>query len=365
MKLLYITNGITGSGGLERVLSVKASWLANHFDYEVHIIGLNEDVLKPTFFDFSKRIVRHNLQVAGNPAVYLKKYISGIKKLVAEINPYVISVCDDGLKGFFIPKIIGNKRPVIYERHVSKLISSEEKTGVSKTFAELQFKIMNRLAKSFDAFVVLTEGNKNEWPGLKNIHVIPNPLPFYPEDSSALTEKKVIAVGKYSYQKGFDLLLEGWSKLPEHLRDWQLHLYGKQDNIKQLETQAYASAIKDSVFFNPPDKNIENRFLESSVFVLSSRYEGFGMVIIEAMACGLPAVSFDCPYGPSDIITDGNDGFLVKNGDTSALAEKLSTIMADASLRSEMGKSAKENVQNFLPENMVKKWDALFKKLSS
>lgn len=363
VKLLYITNGITGSGGLERVLSVKASLLAEPYGYEVHILALNEPERQQPFFKFSDKIIRHNLKLGGNPLNYMLSYRNGIKIMVSQIQPDVISVCDDGLKGFFIPKILGKKIPVVYERHVSKLISLADRQGLGKKAAELQFTLMNRLAKGFDAFVVLTEGNKNEWKDLKNLVVIPNPLPFYPEASAPLTSKKVIAVGKYSHQKGFDLLLEAWAKLPQHLNDWELHLYGKQDRLQTLTQQAEQLGVAGQVKFHGPDPEIEARFMESSVFVLSSRYEGFGMVIIEAMACGLPVVSFDCPYGPSDIITDNEDGFLVANGDLDIFAKKLQLLLENQHLKTQMGRSAKQNVQRFLPQNVVPLWDSLFKKI--
>lgn len=363
MKLLYITNGITGSGGLERVLSVKASLLAESYGYEVHILALNEPETQPAFFEFSKKIIRHNLKVGGNPLVYIAQYKKGIQRIVEKIKPDIISVCDDGLKGFFIPKILGGKTPVVYERHVSKMISLAEKEGLGKKMAEIQFTLMNRLASNFDAFVVLTEGNRNEWKHLKNLVVIPNPLPFYPVASAPLTSKKVIGVGKYSHQKGFDLLLEAWARLPHHLKDWELHLYGKQDQLRQLTEQAERLGILSQIKFHGPEKNIVQRFLESSVFALSSRYEGFGMVIIEAMACGLPVVSFDCPYGPSDIITDNEDGFLVANGDLDTFAMKLRRLLENQHLKTQMGISAKQNVQRFLPQNVVPLWDSLFKKI--
>lgn len=364
MKLLYITNGITGSGGLERVLSVKASELAEKWDYNVHILALNEAADKKPFFKFSPKIKRHQFTVPGSGAGYLSGYASALKKAVEEIKPDVISVCDDGLKAFFVPKILGKKYKIVYERHVSKLITSHGVSGLAKISASLQFALMNLLAKAFSAFVVLTDGNRNEWPDLKNIHVIPNPLPFFPEQSSPLTAKKVIGVGKYSYQKGFDLLLDAWAKLPHGLEDWQLHLYGKQDQLANLSAQAASLNIDKSVFFHGPDRNIEKRFLESSVFALSSRYEGFGMVIIEAMACGLPVVSFDCPYGPSDIISDQKDGFLVANGDTVELAFRLEELMTNDQLRFKMGADAKKNVVKFLPANIAKKWNDLFIQLT-
>lgn len=120
--LLYITNAIDGSGGLERVLSVKTKVLAEDYGYDIHVVTLNQKSITDLFFSFSEKIIQHNQEVSGNTVQYISKYISGIKKVVSEIKPNIILVCDDGLKAFFLPKILGNKIPIIYERHVSKLI---------------------------------------------------------------------------------------------------------------------------------------------------------------------------------------------------------------------------------------------------
>jgi glycosyltransferase involved in cell wall biosynthesis len=369
-KLLYITNAIDGSGGLERVLSVKTKVLTEDFGYEIHIITLsksdlveNQSSKKDSFFPFSDKIVQHKIDVSGNPLQYISKYISGIKKVVAKVKPEIILVCDDGLKAFFLPKILGKKIPIIYERHVSKLIEISENQSFTKgIFTKAKFFLMDISAKDFTQFIVLTEGNKNEWKS-KNVKVIPNPLPFFPSEISALQNKRVIAVGKQSYQKGFDRLLNAWALLGPEFQDWQLHIYGKLDKSLGLEKQAQNLKIEDQVFFHPPEKKIEEKYAESSIFVLSSRYEGFGMVLIEAMSFGIPCVSFDCNYGPSDIIRNNEDGFLVENGNEKELAEKLQLLMKNETLRLQMGKKARENAKRFLPNNVVKQWDELFKQL--
>jgi glycosyltransferase involved in cell wall biosynthesis len=221
---------------------------------------------------------------------------------------------------------------------------------------------MDFLAKDFSKFIVLTEGNKNEWK-LKNLQVIPNPLPFFSAEKSSLENKKVIAVGKQSYQKSYDRLLKSWALLGKEFKDWELHIYGKFDENLGLENLAKDLKIQNQVYFHLPEKKIEEKYAESSIFVLSSRYEGFGMVLIEAMSFGIPCVSFDCNYGPSDIIKDNEDGFLIKNGDEKDFAQKLQELMRDENLRKEMGEKARVNVERFLPENVVKKWDELFKKI--
>lgn len=362
MKLLYITNGINGSGGLERVLSVKASYLADILGYEVTILGLNQGCSN-LFYTFSPQLNFVEIEVGGSPISYVKRYLKGIENTIKNINPDIILVCDDGLKAFFLPTILGKSKPIIYERHVSKTIEIKKDATIFQLMvAKSKMKLMELLGATFSKFVVLTKENTKEW-GLSNLEIISNPLSFYPEKSSPLTTKKVIAVGKQSYQKGYDRLLQSWQQVVTNYPDWHLEIYGKLDASQELEFLAKQLKINTKVHFFEPVKNIQEKYLESSIYVMSSRFEGFGMVLIEAMACGLPCVSFNCPYGPSDIIADGEDGFLVVNGDTVAFANQLVKLISNAELRLNMGSNAKENVKRFLPETIMQQWDELFKKL--
>ncbi len=357
MKLIYITNGINGAGGLERVLSVKASYFADQYGYDVTILVLNNAHQNP-FYEFSSKIKFISIDVKGLSG-YFKAYKKEIQKVISSIKPDVISVCDDGLKGFFLPSIIKTNAKWIYERHVSKLTESRDTHGfLKKTFTKVKWGLMEIFAKKFNRFIVLTEGNKKEWPSLKNMEVISNPLSFYPEESSALDKKTVICVGKISYQKGQDLLLKAWEQVHSKYPDWQLHLYGKE-NLTVLDT----NHLTNNVHYFHPAKDIEQKYLQSSVYVMSSRFEGFGMVLIEAMACGLPCVSFDCDYGPSDIIEDNVDGFIIDKEDIRTMAEKIMILIEDSDLRKRFGRNAKSNVERYKPEAIAKQWDTLFKNL--
>ncbi len=362
MHILYITNGITGAGGLERVLSVKASYFAEEYNYNVTILTLNGKDKAP-FYTFSPKINFVSIAYQGNPISKIISYFQQIKSSVIAINPDIISVCDDALKGFFLPSLLDKKIPIIYERHVSKNIELYDGISLIKKLAvKAKWKLMDYLAKSFDKFVVLTKDNTKEWR-IDNLQVIPNPLSFYPTQNSTLENKQVIAVGKHSYQKGFDLLLQAWQNVNKSHPDWQLTIYGKQEPALNLNALASQLRINNSVQFFDPVPNIQEKYIESSIFVLSSRYEGFGMVLIEAMACGVPCVSFDCPYGPADIIKHNEDGLLVEKENINALSDAIILLIADEHLRKNMGINAKQNVTAYLPENIAKQWDSLFKKL--
>ena len=361
MKLLYITNGICGAGGLERVLSIKTSLLIDKYHYDITIVTLNEENKEP-FFTFNAKINRVNINVRFNTIFYLFQYINDIRKAVKNIQPDIIIVCDDGLKGFFLPLLLRNKFPMIYERHVSKLISLN---GRPETLLDkIVFGIMKNRANSFDRFVVLTDGNKSEWKGLKNIIVIPNPLSFYPIENSILDSRRIICVGKVTYQKGYDRLLEVWKQIYMRFPAWSIHIYGDIYDNGMLNRQIADSRV-ERFEIHPATKDIEKIYPKASIFAFPSRYEGFGMVLTEAMAFGIPCVSFDCPHGPSDILTHGEDGFLVNNGDISDFAEKISLLIDNVELRKIMGLQAKKNVKRFLPEVIIAHWDELFKSITN
>lgn len=354
MKLLYITNGINGSGGLERVLSIKTSYLVEHYGYEISILCLNNSD-QNTFYAFSDKIKTYNITVVGNPIRYLFSYKKGIKRILKEIRPDVISVCDDGLKGFFVPKILRTTIPIIYERHASINLNTNHSIK-----GKLIRSLMQSQLKYFSKIVVLTPSNIKEWKG-NNTIAIANPLSFEPQSGNPLDQKKVIAVGSHSYNKGYDLLLKAWKEVVIHHPDWQLYIYGKIDAEQQFVNLATQLGLNQTVRFFEPVMDIQQKFLASSIMVLASRSEGFGMVLIEAMACGVPCVSFNCPSGPGDIIKDGKDGFLVTPQNVSGLAESIKRLIGDEKLRIKMGAIAYQNINRFLPEKIMKQWDELFK----
>lgn len=354
--LLYITNGINGSGGLERVLSIKASALATQYDYKVYILGLNNGNDAP-FYTFSDDIHFISLPYSSHPIKGFLDYKTGLERIVQEIKPAIVLVCDDGFKGFCVPKIIKNI-PIVYERHASIALNT------SDTFkGRWQKKLMQSMAKDFDKFVVLTQNNTLEWKG-DNVMVIPNPLSFQSTQSAPLTAKKVIAVGAHASHKGYDRLLAMWQHIEKIHPDWQLEIYGKIDAQETYIKLAQSLGLQQIAFFQP-QKDIQSIYESASILVLPSYSEGFGMVLIEAMACGVPCISFDCPSGPKDIITHEEDGYLVPNNDTTQFESYLNSLMNNEDKRKELGANAFKNVQRYSVAAIVAKWDALFKTLLS
>ena len=374
LKLVYITPALYMAGGVERVLTLKANYFAEHFGYDITII-LTEGKDKPLFYSLSNKIKVINLNICFEELwtcsfvkkvfVYLKKqrqFKKALTKELMRIRPDItISLLRREIN--FINDIKDGSRK-IGELHVNRAnyrnFEANDSNFIKSLFARFWMHSLVAKLKKLDRFIVLTEEDKKAWPELKNIRVIPDPLSFLPTKYSELKEKRVIAVGRYIYQKGFDLLLQAWSKIEKLYPDWQLAIFGDGDRTP-YENQMKALGINDnSCHLNGPTSNIQQEYINSSIFVFTSRFEGFGMVLVEAMACGLPVVSFNCPCGPKDIVKDNEDGILVENGNIEALCASLIRLMDDNSLRLIMSEAGQKNARRFGIEQIAERWKSLF-----
>ena len=221
-----------------------------------------------------------------------------------------------------------------------------------------------KTAKRFDCFVALTEEDKENWGSQEHICVIPNAKTFSPIRTAALDAKKVIAVGRYSYQKGFDRLIDAWRIVTKSCPDWQLEIVGEGDEKVALQNRIDRYGLAEQVKLMPATSAIEEVYLGASVMVLSSHYEGLPMVLLEAQSFGLPIVSFACQCGPKDIVEDGETGYLVPEGNVEQLAERLVNVMTNETLRKAMGRRAKEASHRYDEDRVMKQWIDTFKSLT-
>ena len=229
-------------------------------------------------------------------------------------------------------------------------------------FSFWDYYILKKVKKA-SCVVTLTHEDKEFWKSYaKRIEVIPNILTIMPKKVTDYSSKRIIAAGRYVHQKGFDLLLEAWHLINKDANDWHLYIFGNE-NRKPYQRIVDKYGMNDNTHLMGATKDISEEFSKSSIFVLSSRFEGFGLVLAEAMSCGLPCVSFDCPYGPRDIITDGEDGILVENGNIEALSKAIEQLIADENLRQSMGEKAIINVARFDSSNIMNRWEELFSSL--
>ena len=337
LKLVYVTPALYMAGGVERVLTLKANYFAEHFGYDITII-LTERRDKPLFYPLSDKIKVINLDInfeelwycsfIKKVLVYLKKQRQYKKLLTAElmrIRPDItISLLRREIN--FINEIHDGSEK-IGELHVNRAnyrnFKTEDANWLKNLFARFwSHGLVNHL-KKLDKLVVLTEKDREAWGELDNVVSIPNPLSFVPSSASRLTEKRIICVARYSHEKGIDLLLTAWKEVESQIDDWRLDVFGEGERFPYEQLIDNLGIDRARCALNGRTTDVEKEYCDSSIFVLSSRFEGFGMVIVEAIACGLPVVAFDCPWGPQAIISDGEDGLLVEHGNTSALAQGL------------------------------------------
>lgn len=378
-KLVYLTPALYMAGGVERVLTLKANYFAEHYDYDITII-LTEGKDKPFFYPLSPKIKVINLDINFEELwtcsfvkkifVYLKKqrlYRKLVETELMRLRPDVTVSLLRREINFLTDIKDGSKK--IGELHVNRANYRNFESGDSNFFKNIFAKFWMRSLvsklKKLDKFVVLTHEDKQSWSELSNISVIPDPLSFVPTCVSTLTEKRIIAVGRYVYQKGFDLLLQAWSKIEKQKPGWQLAVFGDGDRTPYELLMSQLRIDSSRCHLNGPTTNIQQEYANSSLFVFSSRFEGFGMVLVEAMAYGLPVVSFDCPCGPKDIISDGEDGVLVEKGNVDALADGLSRMMSDEQLRISMSQAARRNVKRFHIDQIADRWRLLFSEIDS
>ena len=194
-----------------------------------------------------------------------------------------------------------------------------------------------------------------------NAFYIPNPLSFYNNNLSTLNNRTIINIGRLTSDKRQDLLLKIWREVSEKHPDWKLKIVGTGELKNELIQTIKNFNLVNSVKVIEPIKDVESLFLNSSIFTFTSRYEGFGMVLAEAMACGVPCISFDIPSGPRDIIENNIDGFLIEDNNIRQYINKLDLLMSDTNKRLYMGKMAREDVKIFLDYKIEKKWNSLLK----
>ena len=374
LKIVYCTPSLYLTGGVERVLTLKANYFAEHFGYDITII-LTDGKGKPFAYPLSEKIHIVNLDINFDELwscsfirkvfVYLKKQRDYRRKLTKELMRIRPDITDTLLRREinFITKIKdGSKK--IGELHVNKANYRNFEANESNWFKELfaKFWMHNLIGhlSQLDRFVVLTDEDKASWYEIKNVMVIHNPLSFNVQKISSHNTKRVIAVGRYTYQKGFDLLLRAWQKVEKQCPDWELAIFGDGDKTPYEKMAVDLGLDLRRCFLNSRTDKIREEYAKSSIYVLSSRFEGFGMVLVEAMACGLSVVSFACPCGPRDIIKNGVDGVLVDNGDVEQLTRQLILLMKDETKRQSISDAAILNVQRFQLEQIGEKWKNLF-----
>ena len=371
MRLLYICDALAVYGGLERVLIEKANWLAKQEGYEICLLTVNQGDHLVSFplhpdvqfedlgiqfhqqyhLSFWRRLVR-NRQLH-------RLFRDRLAGKIQEKDPDVI-VC---ARLDYIRDVISVKgdKPLVFESHSSCLASRFEGDGLLR---RIHIRYLQLAVRKAAMMVALTQGDADEWRKLTpRVCVIPNVVHL---NESGLyidcTAKSAIFVGRFSKQKNVGSLLHIWRLVHERYPDWCLHIYGgygeEQDSIL-----AQIKQMDANIQVHEATSNMMEKYRESSILLMTSSYEPFGLVLPEAMSCGLPVVAFDCPYGPADIITDGTDGFLVKERSYDDFSNKVCQLMDHLDLRLRMGKSGIESSKKYAESCIMPLWKQLFDRL--
>lgn len=342
MRILYCIPHLYNSGGMERVLTQKVNWLAAHTEHEITILT-TEPVPAGTpkcYFPLSEKVQVVELNIDFN-ADYTKpllsKYYAHMRRmrmykraLTEYIVQHGIDLCIS-LGGKEIAFLRHLPCRTIAEMHFAmnqrrQLIEANHKSLFWSLVGEVRTKQLVQAVKPLERLVVLTEADKAAWEkaGCTNVTVIPNPCILNNSPFSILHSpfpKTVLAVGRLHEQKGFDLLLQAWQPIEKHYPEWQLRIVGEGPKRAELETQVRELTLRHAIIAGRTE-NVAEEYAAASLFVLSSRYEGLPLALIEAMWCGTPCVAFDCPQGPAELLADGR-GWLVENGNVEKLTQQI------------------------------------------
>lgn len=360
MRLAYVIDCMYNSGGMERVLSVCANALCQ--DVEVSIITIYQ-MGRPCYFPIDDKIRCYDL---GLENVANKKLLKNRMTDFLTGHHFDIVVSMGGIDMYYLPAIKDGSKKLVWFHFaidVAKTAWSGPNPNLFKRI-KAQIQTWKRIyyARKYDKIVVLSKADLEAWKEYSNKAVcIYNPVTVGNPVQSDLSSKKVISVGRLSFEKGFDYLIDVWRLVAKRHKDWLLDIYGDGPLRDFIQQQIDELNLSDVITLCGRTPNISEKYTQHSIYIMGSRTEGLGLVLLEASSCGLPLVVFDCPSGPREIVTDGENGYLIPHvGDIDAMAEKICLLIENAELRKQMGEKAQLMVDKFSPLKIKEQWINLF-----
>ncbi|WP_176494468.1 glycosyltransferase family 4 protein [Cobetia sp. 5-25-4-2] len=353
MKVALVVPDINTIGGVERVaLNLNKGFRA--IGIESHIISL--------FSKYDKNDKNEVINLAlKKPKNAISRYFNK-NKITSEVDRLSFDIIIGG--NFF--RYYANARYNTPCKKIEIHHMCYQESYVDLSIVEkIKLKLRDTNYKRLDNLITLTKKDENRFIdcNVNNVTCIENWLTFKDKEPSTLINKKAIAIGRLTQQKGFDRLIKDWAEIIKLNPDWQLEIYGEGPEQRNLLFLIESYNLKDSIKIYNFSKNIDSKIRESSLLLFTSRYEGFGLVILEALSLGVPCIAYDCDSGPSDIITDGEDGFLIPYENTDMFVEKATKLMKNSGLRVEFGMQAMKNSLRFSEDKILRKWEDLFNQI--
>ncbi|PKV50980.1 glycosyltransferase involved in cell wall biosynthesis [Aquimarina sp. MAR_2010_214] len=369
MKVLYITDQMYLHGGGERVLTNKANYFIDNGIAEVYIVTSEQKGNAPCY-PIKSEVIFEDLAINYNRAIsyfypynFIKipKHFFRLNRIINKIKPDVIVTLSAQFDYYFLP-FIHKKIPKIKEFHSSRHYASLSRKRNRSVLRRLMYRFNDYIESKYDRLAILTNDEQQYFKS-QNTVVIPNSYTNYPKNKSDLTSKIAVSAGRIAPVKQFDKLIVAWWHIAQTHPDWRLEIYGKgeEQDVKLLQKMIDDFNIGNQVKLCGETNDLESKMLNSSLYVMSSKTECFPMVLLEAMTCGLPIVSFDCPHGPGNIITD--DGVLVEMDNEKKLAEAVVSIINNTKDHKEKGNRSRENVKRYSLEKICNQWSELFVRL--
>lgn len=373
MRILYVNDALAIWGGLERILVDKVNLLSKLYSYEMYLVTVNQGnhpipypldskvVHKDLGIQFHQQYKYHGLRRLFVHIQLERIFKNRLKKCIQETTPDVI-VCVRSELVKTICQVKGSI-PLVYESHTSR---NAQKFLKSDFYTRLKASLYNYHVKKAQLVVTLTEGDASDWSSINpHVCVIPNVVNLNESGrTSDCLSKSVIFVGRFSTQKDIGSLLKIWQIIHNNYPEWQLQIYGgygEEQNVLLPQIERMNANIN----VHKPTPEIFLHYMDNSILLLTSVFEPFGLVLPEAMSCGLPVVAFDCPYGPSDIITDSIDGYLIKDRNIEAFASKVCQLIENPEMRKKMGKVGILSSQRYHASTIMPKWKRLFEEISN
>lgn len=349
-------NNSSLKGGTERMCCMLANALTDK-GYNVFVVSLYRATSTKDFFRYSPSVKRYSVlsnsfynrisKIIKFADVLNHRYHRFLKKnsieVVIDVDTLITYRTISAFKGLNIKHISWDH--FCYDQFLTR---------------QALFPGYRDIIKGVSNLVVLTQTdkalyNENENIPLERIYQISNFNPISSDYFIPKVDKRVLAMGRLEKVKGFDILLDSWKIIEDEGLDWNLEIVGNGSEKDALIKKCKDLKLKN-VIFEPATNTPKNKYESASIFVLSSRREGFGLVLIEAMACSCACVSFNCPNGPKEIVSDGQDGILVPLGNVEALASSLIKLMNDSNLRTSISQNAFASSKRFSADNIIKQW---------